>query len=224
MLSPEVQDFASRSILCWLATVGKNGQPNVSPKEIFAVIDAEHLVIANIASPASAQNIEANPLVCVSFVDVFVQKGFKVSGEARNVRKQDTTFCAGSLPWRKRRGLGSFLAACLLFEPRPSSPSLRRVTGCTPQRRQNSPRWRQPCVHTAYNRSEGVAKRVFEQPATGMAAGPQLKLQGSSKSWVPNSFASTGPKFAESWNAGKPRRSIVQSPRSVRTDSQRSRL
>ncbi len=92
MLSPEVQDFASRSILCWLATVGKNGQPNVSPKEIFAVIDAEHLVIANIASPASAQNIEANPLVCVSFVDVFVQKGFKVSGEARNVRKQDTDF------------------------------------------------------------------------------------------------------------------------------------
>jgi hypothetical protein len=85
MLSPEVLEYATRSVLCWLATADEAGQPNVSPKEIFAVFDSTHVVIANIASPTSVRNVLVNPRVCVSFVDVFVQKGFKVIGTARNV-------------------------------------------------------------------------------------------------------------------------------------------
>lgn len=92
MLSPQVKESAARSVLCWLATVDVSGQPIVSPKEIFGVFDNDNLVIANIASPASAKNIEANARVCVSFVDVFVQKGFKVTGIARNVKKHDPDF------------------------------------------------------------------------------------------------------------------------------------
>lgn len=98
MLSPEVQNFAARSVLCWLATVDENGQPNVSPKEIFTAVDTEYLVVANIASPTSVRNIEVNPLVCVSFIDVFVQKGFKVSGMARNVRRGDAEFSRWAAP------------------------------------------------------------------------------------------------------------------------------
>ncbi len=75
-----------------MATVDAAGQPNVSPKEIFAVFDDWHLIIANIASPTSARNIEVHPLVCVSFIDIFVQKGFKVAGSARNVRKTEPDF------------------------------------------------------------------------------------------------------------------------------------
>lgn len=90
MLSVQVQHLAGRSVLCWLATVDEAGQPNVSPKEIFAVHDSSHLVVANIASPTSVRNIKINPRVCVSFIDVFIQKGFKVVGTARNVsRKED---------------------------------------------------------------------------------------------------------------------------------------
>ena len=92
MLSPETLACARKSMLCWLATVDAQGQPNVSPKEIFTFSDSEHLLIANIASPSSVRNILANPRVCVSFVDVFVQKGFKVSGTARNVRPQDMDY------------------------------------------------------------------------------------------------------------------------------------
>jgi predicted pyridoxine 5'-phosphate oxidase superfamily flavin-nucleotide-binding protein len=104
MLSPQVQESAARSVLCWLATVDESGQPNVSPKEIFAVFDSEHLVIANIASPASARNIETNSRVCVSFVDVFVQKGFKVTGLARNVKKHDPDFSLWSSPLAQKAG------------------------------------------------------------------------------------------------------------------------
>ena len=50
-------------VLCWLATVDALGQPNVSPKEVFAVIDEEHLVIAHIASPTSVKNVLQNPKV-----------------------------------------------------------------------------------------------------------------------------------------------------------------
>ena len=104
MLSPQIKEFASRSVLCWLATVDESGQPNVSPKEIFAVFDSAHLVIANIASPASARNIETNSRVCVSFVDVFVQKGFKVTGVARNVKKHESDFFLWCSPLAKMAG------------------------------------------------------------------------------------------------------------------------
>jgi predicted pyridoxine 5'-phosphate oxidase superfamily flavin-nucleotide-binding protein len=104
MLSPEVSQFANSSVLCWLATVDTDGQPNVSPKEIFTVFDSEHLAIANIASPTSVRNIEGHPRVCVSFVDVFVQKGFKVFGTARNVRRQDDDFSCWAAPLEAKAG------------------------------------------------------------------------------------------------------------------------
>lgn len=66
------------------------GQPHVSPKEVFAVVDDQHVVIANIASPHTVRNIAINPRVCLSFVDVFVQKGFKLQGLARTVVSGDT--------------------------------------------------------------------------------------------------------------------------------------
>ena len=104
MLTPEILQSAGRSVLCWLATVDLDGQPNVSPKEIFAAFDSDHLVIAHIASPTSVRNIRNHPRVCVSFVDVFVQKGFKVLGTARNVGKQDDDFSVWSAPLQAKAG------------------------------------------------------------------------------------------------------------------------
>ena len=86
MLSTEVLNLSKKSVLCWLATVGKDGQPNVSPKEIWEIIDETHLAIANIASPISEQNIIDHSLVCVSFIDIFTQKGFKINGNAINIK------------------------------------------------------------------------------------------------------------------------------------------
>jgi predicted pyridoxine 5'-phosphate oxidase superfamily flavin-nucleotide-binding protein len=104
MLSPEISQSANRSVLCWLATVDGDGQPNVSPKEIFAVFDSEHLVIANIASPASTRNIGKQSRVCVSFIDIFVQKGVKVFGTARNIRRQDDGFSDWAAPLQAKAG------------------------------------------------------------------------------------------------------------------------
>lgn len=104
MLSPEVREAAARSVLCWLATADDAGQPSVSPKEVFAAFDATHLVVANIASPTSVRNVKRNPRVCMSFIDVFVQKGFKIMGNARNVTKDDAEFPVWSAPLMAKAG------------------------------------------------------------------------------------------------------------------------
>jgi len=85
-------------VLCWLATADEQGQPNVSPKEVFAVVDDQHLLIANIASPVSVRNIQHNPKVCVSLIDIFVQKGWKLIGHAQYVNALDDAFHAHAKP------------------------------------------------------------------------------------------------------------------------------
>lgn len=92
MLTDEVKDYIQRSVLCWLATVDAQGCPNVSPKEVFAADGDSGLLIANIASPESVRNIRSNPNACVSFVDIFVQKGFKLRGHANVIEKTDPHF------------------------------------------------------------------------------------------------------------------------------------
>jgi len=97
-ISATVRETARRSVLCWLATVDAEGQPNVSPKEVWAIADDQHVVVANIASPASARNIAQQPKVCLSFVDVLVQKGFKLQGTARAVWPDDPDYSKWAAP------------------------------------------------------------------------------------------------------------------------------
>lgn len=100
LLTSAVKESARRSVLCWLATADENGQPNVSPKEIFSVTDNDHIVVANIASPGTAKNIRVNATVCLSFIDVFVQKGFKVIGIATDVKPSSPEFSKLVAPLR----------------------------------------------------------------------------------------------------------------------------
>jgi predicted pyridoxine 5'-phosphate oxidase superfamily flavin-nucleotide-binding protein len=101
MLSPDVITCAQRSVLAWLATVDAAGCPNVSPKEIFAVVDGRCFAIAHIASPGSVRNLGTNDQACLSFIDVFVQKGFKVKGRAEIVAPGHPEFQKWSAPLRE---------------------------------------------------------------------------------------------------------------------------
>lgn len=98
LLSDDVIDIARRSVLCWLATVDRHGQPNVSPKEVFAPFDEQHLVIAHIASPGSVRNLRARPAACVSFIDIFAQRGYKLRGQAHVLDRHDPEFPHWSAP------------------------------------------------------------------------------------------------------------------------------
>jgi uncharacterized protein len=91
-LNNDVKKCISKSVLCWLATSNENNVPNVSPKEMFTFQDDDTLLIAHLASPNTINNIKVNPYVCVSFIDVFVQKGYKLKGIAQIVDKTDLCF------------------------------------------------------------------------------------------------------------------------------------
>lgn len=91
-LSDDVKHYIDQSILCWLATASINGEPNVSPKEAFCAYGDTAILIANIASPQSARNIRANPKVCLSFIDVLVQKGYQVHGYATCIGEDDPVY------------------------------------------------------------------------------------------------------------------------------------
>lgn len=80
------------SVLCWLATVDADGTPNVTPKEIFATYSDDRIVVADIASTNTVRNIRSNPRVCLSFIDVFRQRGFKIVGHATIIASEDVDF------------------------------------------------------------------------------------------------------------------------------------
>ena len=98
MIDELVKQSIKSSVLCWLATVDESGQPHVSPKEVFAAFDERHLVVAHIASPHTVRNIASNPKVCLSFVDVFVQKGFKIQGSAQIVQSNHVDYSKWAEP------------------------------------------------------------------------------------------------------------------------------
>lgn len=135
MLSPDILQSIDRSVLCWLATVDGQGQPNVSPKEIFATFDDAHVVIANIASPQSVRNIRQNPKVCMSFIDVFVQKGYKLHGRARIVPTGDAEFATLAAPLLAMTGdafpIHSVIHLQVLEAEPILAPSYRLVSGTT---------------------------------------------------------------------------------------------
>lgn len=93
-LTKSIKNSIDKCVLCWLATSSANGMPNVSPKELFTFFNDDSIIIAHIASPNTIKNIKQNPNVCVSFVDVFVQKGFQLKGKATILSNKNESFAA----------------------------------------------------------------------------------------------------------------------------------
>lgn len=136
MFTADVKEYIDRSVLCWLGTADAEGAPNVSPKEVFAAFGDETLLVANIMSPGSARNIRVNPKVCVSFVDVFVQRGYKLRGTAGLIPKDSRRFAELAQVLDKRSQSFPIIS---VIEIRVSAvepilaPSYRMVAGTTEQ-------------------------------------------------------------------------------------------
>ena len=104
VLTPEVAAEVDGAVLCWMATSDDAGRPSVSPKEMFLVYDAERLLIAEIASPRSMRNVRQNAQVCVSVLDIFLQRGHKMEGTCRIVSPEDADFEELSAPLQEMAG------------------------------------------------------------------------------------------------------------------------
>ncbi len=65
-----------------IATAGKSGKPNVSPKGSFRVLDDEHVIFADIRSPRTIANLKENPQLSAIVFDRTTRKGCRIWGKA----------------------------------------------------------------------------------------------------------------------------------------------
>jgi uncharacterized protein len=98
MLTDAVLERLTNCVLIWLATVDSDGMPSVSPKELFVPEEKKTLLIANVASANSVQNIRQHNKVCISFVDVFVQRGYKLYGQAQMLETSAPDYATRAKP------------------------------------------------------------------------------------------------------------------------------
>jgi uncharacterized protein len=82
VITPEIAAFVHQQRLGFHATVCADGTPNLSPKGTTAVYDSEHLMFAELRSPQTLANLEANPSIEVNMVDPIVRKGWRFKGKA----------------------------------------------------------------------------------------------------------------------------------------------
>jgi hypothetical protein len=82
VITPEIAAVVHQQRLGFHATVCADGTPNLSPKGTTAVYDPEHLMFAELRSPQTLANLEANPSIEVNMVDPIVRKGWRFKGTA----------------------------------------------------------------------------------------------------------------------------------------------
>ena len=86
-LDADMQRVVRDVALGFVATVGEDATPNLSPKGTTTVWDEEHLVFLDICSPGTVANIEAGrAAVEVNVVDPIRRKGYRFKGPATVLR------------------------------------------------------------------------------------------------------------------------------------------
>ncbi len=81
-LTPEMQDLIRYQPIGFVATVGADGQPNVSPKGALKIVDDETLAFADLFSLKTRANLAANPAVAVAIADLESYEGYQFRGRA----------------------------------------------------------------------------------------------------------------------------------------------
>ena len=82
ILTEDMKRMVSEQRLGFVATVCPDGTPNLSPKGTTAVWDDDHIVFADIRSPATVSNLRPNPSTEINVVDLMVRKGYRFKGVA----------------------------------------------------------------------------------------------------------------------------------------------
>jgi len=82
VLTEEMQRLVREQRLGYVASVGPDGSPNVSPKGSLTVLDDANLVFADIESPRTVRNLSHDSRTEINVVDPFTRRGFRFRGKA----------------------------------------------------------------------------------------------------------------------------------------------
>lgn len=94
ILTADMKRVVAEQKLGFVATVGPDGTPNLSPKGTMQVLDDDHIMFADIRSPATMANIARAAVIEVNFVDPFSRKGYRFKGTTRVVAKGTAEFAS----------------------------------------------------------------------------------------------------------------------------------
>ncbi len=84
-------ETVERVRLGFVATVGPDGRPNLSPKDTF-LPDGDAVAFGEIRSPRTLANLAVNPDCEVNFVDPFTRKGIRLRGRAEILERGTKPF------------------------------------------------------------------------------------------------------------------------------------
>ncbi len=82
ILNEDMKRVIRQQRMGFMATVGVDGSPNLSPKGTATVWDDDHLVFANLGSPATIENLSHNPACELNIIDYYLRKGYRFKGTA----------------------------------------------------------------------------------------------------------------------------------------------
>ncbi len=82
LIDDDMRAIIESTRLAFVATVGADGRPNLSPKASLTAWDETHLSFANIASPNTIENLAHNPAVEVNVVNFLARRGYRFKGHA----------------------------------------------------------------------------------------------------------------------------------------------
>ena len=80
----EMQEFM-KGKMAWVATASPDGVPNTTPKGTVQVLDDEHIIFADLFSLKTRDNLQKNPKVAVTVIDMETKKGYQFKGSTKLV-------------------------------------------------------------------------------------------------------------------------------------------
>lgn len=119
-LTDEMRRMIDEQRLGFVATVGADGKPNLSPRGTLAVWGDDHLVFLDIRSPNTTANVRQNPAMEINVVDPFLRKGFRFSGAA-SVLSEGATFDE-IVAFYRQRGSKSVIRHVVLVKLQQAKP------------------------------------------------------------------------------------------------------
>jgi uncharacterized protein len=105
VLDEDMQRVVREQRIGYVASVCRDGAPNLSPKGTMAVWDDDHLVFAYLHSPQTVGNVEAGSRVVeINVIDPIRRKGYRFKGPAE-VHRDGPVYESGLRFYQERSGL-----------------------------------------------------------------------------------------------------------------------
>jgi predicted pyridoxine 5'-phosphate oxidase superfamily flavin-nucleotide-binding protein len=92
MLTEEMKSIIATYPLGFVASVNRDGTPNLSPKGTFVALNDKQLVFGHIRSPGTMGNIAERPVIEINFLDVLSRKAVRIRGRAFMFRSSAPEF------------------------------------------------------------------------------------------------------------------------------------